>query len=168
MEPFFGYCTQGNVQKARVEASKCWEKRETVIPSFKVFDFSQDTHKVRCVTSAPSLSPLQSLWLITLTSRFCMPRRNKSVKGPQCSPKCHGRPSQWSLGEPALCKQEKQALESFLFRRISRQDKGSHYPCHDSGCCPGLWPRCHMLPPSLSLLSSFVCGDTELGLCSLL
>lgn len=34
---FFGYCMRGNVvQKARVEASKHWEKRETVILSFKV------------------------------------------------------------------------------------------------------------------------------------
>lgn len=66
---FFGYCMRGNVvQKARVEASKHWEKQKTVILSFKVFDFFQDTHKVRCVTSAPSLSPLQSVWLITLTS----------------------------------------------------------------------------------------------------
>ena len=62
---------------------------------------------------------------------------------------------------PALCKQEKQALESFLFRRIYVQDKRSHYP---QGCrrgCPGLRPRCHMLSPSLSLPSPFVCGDTE-------
>lgn len=66
---FLGYCMRGNVvQKARVEASKHWEKQKTVILSFKVFDFFQDTHKVLCVTSAPSFSPLQSVWLITLTS----------------------------------------------------------------------------------------------------
>ena len=62
---------------------------------------------------------------------------------------------------PALCKQEKRALESFLFWRIYVQDKRNHYPQGCCGRCPGLRPRCHMLSPSLSLLSSFVCGDTE-------
>lgn len=77
------------MQKAGVEASRrreTPETPETPVLSFEVFDFFQDTHHVPCGTSAPSLNSLQTVWLIALTSRFCMPRRNKSVKGPQCSP----------------------------------------------------------------------------------
>lgn len=72
-------------------------------------------------------------------------------------PKGSGRPAQWGPGQPALCKQEKQALESFLFRRIYEEDKRSHYP---QGCGPGVTLSGCFLPLSA--------GTQRLGPCSLL
>lgn len=102
-----------------------WRQVEMIILSFKVFDFFQDTHKVRCVTSASSLSPLQSVWLITLTSRFCMPRRNKTVKGPQCSSNAMAGPHSGALGSHHCANKRSKPWNLFFSGEFPGKTKGT-------------------------------------------
>lgn len=67
----------------------------------------------------------------------------------------HGGLAQRGPGRPALCKQQKPALDPFLSRRIHVQDKRSRYRQGCRGCGPGPWPGC------CCVLSPFVCGITE-------
>lgn len=102
-------------------------------------------------------SPLQNIWHSTPASHFCPSGRNNVVQGPQMLPECHGRPSPWAAGH-----QFSAVGPGILsFRENLCEGQRSHYSHGCCGCCPGLWPRCHMLSLSLSLLSPFVCGDTD-------
>lgn len=101
-------------------------------------------------------SPLQNIWHSTPASHFCPSGRNNVVQGPKCSPNAMAGPHHGPQATSSL----QWALESFLSGRIYGGQR-SHYSQSCCGCCPGLWPRCHMLSLSLSLLSPFVCGDTD-------
>lgn len=116
------------MQKAGVEASRrreTPETPETPVLSFEVFDFFQDTHHVPCGTSAPSLNSLQTVWLIALTSRFCMPRRNKPVKGPQCSPNAMAGPHSGAPGSQHCASKRSGPWNPFFSGEFTGKTKGA-------------------------------------------